>query len=675
MQSDTDIIRVQDIFYWIMDNSEKPIIFLALRRIVTAVFPAGRYLLFSALLPVLSCTAYFNTYYNAETAFREGLRLHKKILRNYPDSLVVTPPAEIASKYDRTITKTVKVFEAFPKGKKWHDDALLLMGKAHFYKKENEKAIRRFRQLEQDFPKSELLPEAYLYMGMAYIESDNLDKAEEILTTAEKRFPKLNEKQQITLLLINIAIRREGKSQAIALLEKTRKSIRSEELRIDLLLRTAELYIDLNQYDKAIVLLKKAPRKKKFPLQSFRIDRALFTCYRAVDSLQLAMELLVSMLGQKQYYQYRDELLYYQGAIFNEMGKTDEAVRIFKKLTADIDTTTAATDTSSFKGRALIELALIYQKQMEDYKKAQSYLTLASKVQDTTSKKFAQKRLSAFERLIKLREEAVKGDSAVSHRSFAIGELFRFELDEPDSAYDEFLRLARDTAVDTAIIPKALCQAALIARDELGDTVACDSIFKQIIKRYPASEYAKTGQEELQLKVTIKTRQDSAWDAYTAAERLFYHENDVKGAIRAFFELSKKYPELPLAPKSLFAAAWFSDNILYKNLTAKKLYERICDKYPKSEYCTEQAKPRIKIVVDTLAKLDQLRRENEKKRPVTPKTSAGNKSATPDTTSAATVENDSTELLSEEEMVDETADTASTATPDSGATMPAKPVN
>jgi TolA-binding protein len=641
-----------------------------LRTLLNARFSLLRYGIGAFALLSIGCTAYFNTLYNAETAFKEGQKAQKKILRNYPDSLVVTPSAEIAGKYDRTIEKSAKVFETFPKSKKWHDNALLLMGKAYFYKKENEKAIRRFRQLEQEFPESDLLPEAYLYMGMAYIESDNLEKAEEILQTAQKRFPQLNNDQKITLLLINIAIRREGKSQAIALLEKTRKSIRSEELRIDLLLRTAELYVDLKQYDKAISLLKKAPRRKKYPQQSFRIDRSLFSCYRAVDSLQLAYNLLTSMLGQKQYYPYRDELLYYQGVVLNEMGNTDEAVKVFKKLTSDIDTTTAATDTSSYKARALLELALIYQKQMEDYKKAQSYLSLASMMKDTTTRKIAQTRLSAFERLTKLREEVVKGDSAVSHQSFAIGELFRFELDEPDSAYEQFLHLARDSLADTTIVPKALSQAALIARDELGDTAACDSIFKVIIQRYPASEYAKTGQEELHLPVTIRTRSDSAMDAYVAAEKLFYEKNDVKGAIRAFFELSKDYPDQPVAPKSLFAAAWFSDNILYKNLTAKKLYERICEKYDSSIYCTQQAKPRIKIVVDTLAKLDQLRRENQRKQTAAPKKSSGKGSqvstSAEDTSTEDTVVDDTSDPLSPEEMSDESADTVpSGAIPDS----------
>jgi TolA-binding protein len=620
-----------------------------------------------ALLQI-GCTAYFNTYYNAETAFKQAQVLHKAILRNYPDSLVVTPPANISVKYDRTIDKSIKMIETFPKSKKWHDNALLLMGKAHFYKKENEKAIRRFRQLEQEFPTSELLPEAYLYMGKAYIESENLDKAEEVLQTAEKRFPELNVNQQITLLLITIAIRREGKAQAIALLEKTRKSVKSEELRIELMLRTAELYIDLKQYGKAISLLERAPRRKKFPQQSFRIDRSLFSCYQAIDSLQQAFDLIETMIAQKQYYPYMDELLFYQGILLNEMGKTDDAVKIFKKLTADIDTATASTDTSTFKARALYQLALIYQKQKEDYGKAHSYLQLASMTTDTATGRLAKKRLSAFDLLTKLREESGKGDSAQSGRSFTIGELFRFELDEPDSAFEQFMHLARDSVTDTAIIPKALCQAALIARDDLHDTVTCDSIFTSIIARYPASEYAKTGQEALRMKVTIKTRQDSASEAYRDAEHRLYQKNDVKGAIRSFFEVSKQYPELPIAAKSLYAAAWFSDNVLYKNVTAKKLYEKICEKYPETIYCTEQAKPRMKIVADTLAKLDQLRRENEKhiqnqKKVPVAKDTITQKPGSDISGQSSGIAGESVEPLSAEEIADEGRTPADTALP------------
>jgi len=561
---------------------------------------------------LFSCTAYFNTFYNAQIAFEEARELHSKVLEESYDSLVVTPPQEAIVKYDRTIEKGIKVIEVFPKKKKWHDDALFLIAQSLFYKKEMPQAVRRLRQLEQEFPASPFIPQAYLFLVKAYIEDGNLDKAEEILKQAQQRFPQLDDDQQLTLLSITIAIRRGGKSQAIGLLEQAYRSIKSQTVKLDLLIRTAELYIELKQYDKAIPLLKTGVRRKEFPFQSFRVDRALLDCYEAIDSLQTAYKLIQVMVEWKYYAPYMDEMIYRKGMILYAMGNCEEAIKVFRKMTSGIDTASITSDTSGFTAKALLQLALIYQKTKEDYKKAQSYYKLASMARDTGVKKAAARKLSAIEKLDTLRAAQHKNDSLRSKRIYAIGELFRFELEEPDSAFEQFMLISRDSASDTALVPKAISFAAHIARDELHDTARGDSLFRLLVTLYPASEYAKIGQRELNLPVTVMTRQDSALTAYHEAERFFYIENDVKGAIQAFFRISNVYPELDIAAKSLFAAAYFSDNILLKKKTAKTLYERVCSKFPETIYCTEQAKPRMKIVVDTLANLDRLRKENAK---------------------------------------------------------------
>lgn len=602
------------------------------------------------------CTAYFNTYYNAETAFKQAQKSHLEILSQYPDSLVVAPPTDADQNYDRTIEKAIKVIEIFPKKPKWHDDAIFIMGKAHFYKEEPAKAIRRFRQLEQEFPESPHIPESYLYLAKSYIENENLDKAEGICITAEKRFPDLNKDNQITLLLIAIAIRRDGKSQAIQLLEKMRGSIKSENLRINLMLQTAELYIQLKKYNNAIVLLEDAPRRKKNPLQMYRLDRALLTCYTAIDSLEKANTFVASMIENNLYLSHMDEMLYQQGLILHSLGRYDEAIKVFKKITADIDTATILQDTSTYKAKALYQLGLLYQKNKEDYPKAQMYFDLAAKTKDTTTQREAQKRLSAFERLKLLREDTKQDDSLPGHRLFSIGELFRFELYEPDSAYFQFIDVATDSATDTAIIPKALCQAARIVRDEMGDTIKGDSLFKVIIKRYPVSEYAKIGQEELGIPLTVQTHEDSAHEAYLNAEKLYYRENKIKESIQAFFGIAKQYQDLPIAPKSLFAAAWFSDNVLFKNKTARMLYEKICDQYPESIYCTQQAKPRLKIVIDTLAKLEQLRKENISKNAATSTSKKNNDGKNSSVDTDVDDDDDDDELLTSEEIGDKAAD-------------------
>jgi TolA-binding protein len=586
----------------------KKYIYNQFKTIITIQIVVSCLVLFS-----LNCTAYFNTYYNAEKAFEEGQDNHKKLLQDHPDSLVVTPPADVIAKYDRSIEKAQKTIETFPKKKKWHDDALFLIGRSYFFKKEMEKSISCMRQLEKEFPSSQFVPEAQIYIAKAYIENDNLDKAEEVLVNAEHRFPELNKNQEISLLMITIALRRNGKSQAITLLEEAIKTTHSDNVRLDLFLRTAELYIDLKQYTKAIQLLKKAPRKKDLPTHSYRIDRALLICYTSIDSLSLANDLITAMIANKNYSPFMDEMLYQKGMILYSLGEVEDAIKVFKKLSSGVDSNSILSDTSTFKAKALFELAIIYQKQKEDYEKSYHYLKLTAASRDTSTNSLAKKRLSAMDRLKKLRDKSEIVDSISGSNQFAIGEIFKFELDEPDSAFNQFLQIAMDSTTDTGFIPKALLQAAIIARDELGNKQKSDSIFNVIVTSYPATEYAKTAQRESGMLVTVVTRQDSAAELYNKAERLFYSENDVKGSIQLFFDIFKIYPELPIAPKSLFAAAWFSNTVLLKNRTAKMLYEKICEKYPESIYCTQQAKPRIKAVVDTLAKLDQLRRENEKK--------------------------------------------------------------
>ncbi|NLW32003.1 MAG: tetratricopeptide repeat protein, partial [Fibrobacter sp.] len=273
-------------------------------------------------------------------------------------------------------------------------------------------------------------------------------------------------------------------------------------------------------------------------------------------------------------------------------------------------------DTSSIAAKAFYQLGLIYQKKFKNYDKAETMFTMASNMRDSACAENAGIRLSAMEKLRLLRDE--KNDSLKTETDFKIGEVFLFELDEPDSAYNQFMALIIDESEekDSIYIPKALCMAAIIARDGLKDSARADSIFNVVIDSYPSSEFAKKAQEEMDVAVTIKTVRDSAIEAYRDAEKLLYYDNaDVKAAVQAFYDVYRKYPDMDIAPKSLFAAAWAADVILQKNVTAKSLYERICENYPESQYCTQEARPRLKIVMDTLGALEknQEKKKNVKK--------------------------------------------------------------
>ncbi|MBN2188944.1 MAG: tetratricopeptide repeat protein [Chitinispirillaceae bacterium] len=565
------------------------------------------------------CSTYFNTFYNAESAFDEGYALHKKVLRNYPDSIVVEPPQEARAKYDRAIEKAAKVLEVFPKDKEWHDDAYFLMGKSYLYLKETVKALRWFRQLQGEFPRSPFVPESYVYMTQAYILEDNLSRAEETASFALKQYPFLDKEQKLSLLLVEAAVRREGKAQAVGLLEEARRSARSSEKRFELLVRAAELYIDLRQYDRAAALLRSAPRSGKSPGQEYRVDRDLVACFTAADSLEQALGLLAAMKARRRYAPYVKEILFRKAALLARLGRTDEAIEAYRQVTGgkEIDTAAARADTSALSGRAWYELGLLYQKRKGDYRQAEKCyaLTAGRQARDTAVTSRAEKRLKAMKDLREWRDALAGRDTLEKFKAdpfalpFKIGELFYYELDEPDSAFRQFISIVNDTpAAPDTCVARALFAAGYIARAVFRDTVRSDSLYRLCGERFPASDFIAGIRGETAGFASFKTRRELAAEAFRAAEQLYGAGADAKAAVQAYYNVYRQYPDLEIAEKSLFAAAWITDNELQKKKVAKSLYERICERYPKSTYCTDRAKPKLKTVTDTL---EALRRERE----------------------------------------------------------------
>jgi tetratricopeptide (TPR) repeat protein len=571
------------------------------------------------LIPFLAilvrCSTYFNMVYNAESAFNEGYVLHEKVLRNFPDSIVVEPPASARAKYDRAIEKAAKVLEVFPKSKKWHDDAYFLLGKSYFYEKETGKALRWFQQLLDEFPRSSFVPESYAYIAEAHILDDNLAKAEETLVFALKQYPFLDKNQRLSLLLVETAVRREGNARAVELIEKARGSAQSEKTRYDMLVRAAELYRDLGQYDKAAALLRSAPRGGKKTGQNYRVDRDLVSCLAASDSLEQALRLLDGIKEQRQYAPYRKEILFTKGTLLARQGRIDEAIGVFREVTGGgiIDSTAARADTSSYAGRAWYELGLLYQKRKSDYREAEKYFALAAERQkrDTAVTPLAERRLKAMKSLRDQRAAIAAGGATLDRyqRLFAIGELFRDELDEPDSACRQFCALAGDSAAGPVYTPKALCAAAYLMRRDKNDTLRSDSLYSLIIERFPGSDYVAAARQEMDPAPAVVTRREQAAAAFRSAEKLYLAGDDVKAAVQAYYNVYRQYADLEIAEKSLFAAAWITDNDLLKKKVAKTLYGKICDHYPKSIYCTGEAQPRLKTVIDTL---EAMRRQNRK---------------------------------------------------------------
>jgi hypothetical protein len=135
-------------------------------------------------------------------------------------------------------------------------------------------------------------------------------------------------------------------------------------------------------------------------------------------------------------------------------------------------------------------------------------------------------------------------------------------------------------------------------------------LFRVVLKDYEGTAYARRAQIELDVEVTVVLRRELAEREFRAAEALT--EADMVEAVKAFYNVYKIYYELDVAPKSLHAAAWYTDNSLHKNRAAMTLYEELCEKYPESKECKTSAEPRLAVARDSIAVRKKRREERAK---------------------------------------------------------------
>ena len=110
------------------------------------------FLIINIILCTFSC-AYFNTFYNAEQYFKKAEKIR---LEKAGESI----PVSAIDDYSKVIEKSKRVLDEFPETN-YRKDALLLIGKSHFYREEFRLAEATFQQFEEEFGEEYLFESAF----------------------------------------------------------------------------------------------------------------------------------------------------------------------------------------------------------------------------------------------------------------------------------------------------------------------------------------------------------------------------------------------------------------------------------------------------------------------------------------------------------------------------------
>lgn len=157
----------------------------------------------------------------------------------------------------------------------------------------------------------------------------------------------------------------------------------------------------------------------------------------------------------------------------------------------------------------------------------------------------------------KEREAAFAEIETAAETQMQLAELYRFDLNYPDSALVEYNEIA-ERYKGTPYGAQALLAAADVYTSEFDDSTAARQRLLRILAEYPYTDYAGDAISRLGwVGSDADTAHPSA--AYRHAEDLYLVENNPEAAIAEFREFLEKYSYSRLIPRAEYAIAYLTD--------------------------------------------------------------------------------------------------------------------
>ena len=328
-------------------------------------------------------TAYYNKFYNAKKAYREGVKALEE--RDAPvdgdaylDVFTVPERAGGGEHFNSAIQKSADVLRKHD-ASKWADDALLLIGTAYFYERNYVGAEQKFREvigLDGRFERSPLKDEARFWLARTLIASEDYDEAAAHLeeTLRGEGLPRRWE-GQMRLALGELHVKRGDWEEAAAELERGLDLVRDDELGARAQFLRAQVLETLGDYEAAAEAFARVRRyDPRFEL-AYAAEMGALRARGLHGETEGALERLRRMERDDKYYDRRAELATLRARIYQAEGRVGEAERLYLDLLYNGDTDL---DLQAVRGRVHYGLGTLYRDAFDDYFLAAAHFDTAS---------------------------------------------------------------------------------------------------------------------------------------------------------------------------------------------------------------------------------------------------------------------------------------------------------
>jgi TolA-binding protein len=432
---------------------------------------------------------YYNTFHHAIKYYEDGM---KEVERS--DGKVSNKARD---DFQKSIQKCVKVLTDYPTSS-YIDDALLLMGKALYQKTEFLEAITTFEKLLLEYPESDQRTEALYWKAKAEfyegIYSECLVTMDQ-LDGMKKRDEWVDE---LSFLRGETHFQANNFTSSYEEFRKLLEGKSSSRWQDEGLLRMAQCQFYLENYDEALenfqALVVSTPTLSLKREGYFWIASSFSEIGRYQEAADAYQELLSGELTDEEIVTARIGL----GRQYIQLDKIDDAFKIFELITLDYPKTPEAAEAFYLQGTIHLESLQDSDKAREEFQKGYR------QAPNSEYGKLCEDKWKEVERLRKLNEfiddEDNGSNEGLPQAYYLISEFHFHQLKDLEETLTGFQTVI-DSFPESPWAPKAAYAKAWIMEEELGDTIASNFEYRQLVDGYPDTRYADYARLKLNMDI------------------------------------------------------------------------------------------------------------------------------------------------------------------------------
>ena len=529
-----------------------------------------------------SSCAYYNTFYNAEQYFEEAekLRLEK-------DGEMI--PISAMDKYGKTIEKSKKVIADFPESK-YVNEALLLMGKARYYRSDYDLAIDNLKVIMND-GSDKIKEEAKYWQALCKWKKGSVSASIDELNTLLNNSKSKRIKAKCYLSLAEIANESKGVDLSLDYLQKAAKLTTNRNERGVIYGKLSKMAFDKQEY----TLAKDGYNNViAFSLSKDKIEDAhlqILKILRIENNYRSAEKKIKSMLLDDKFNRISGELELELVQLYKAQGDFEDIESRLETIVNDYQRTTVSAE-------AYYQLGRIHTSDKWDLSKAKEYFDMVSK---ESSRSIYSPMAKNYSRAIDLYQIAVKDieqhskmdiseniavsdslidstktsipkevrpDRAVPELYYQLADLEAFTFDRYEESILFLKRIINDFP-ESKFKSKSMF-ALVFVYEALDDSISSAEIKSNLLKNFPESEYASylTGGSGIsdakgQRKILKEAESEMLHDKQKAINILkssIQIDSEDEYALSAAFAIGYYYDQEAVIDSALKYYTWIKDN-------------------------------------------------------------------------------------------------------------------